>query len=277
MGNITNPLKKQFDEIPELRKLESAEDKRFVEWQKLTGIIIRNAFGANEKEDFEFINFWPSRVAVSGASPLTSQEKKEALVEGLDEAEAFLGALIKGREILGEEENAVREKDTEPESSASYIREEIVKGFRGKKDSFDYKKLVRLLEELNSNFAAGHLYSSSMLVRAVLDHVPPLLGCGSFEEVVSSYVWPSKAEKDFMESLRDYKLDANWVLHKQISGDQDLLEIDDLPQKVRINRLLQECLKVGGTIEPQKKPKSKSSPKPKNIQIKLAGKKSELE
>jgi len=155
------------------------------------------------------------------------------------------------------------------EQSTVYINQEIIEGFIKKKDSFNYKKLVRLLGELNSNYAAGYPYSSSMSVRAVLDHIPPLLGCNSFEEVVNNYTW-SRTDKEYMKRLLDFKDDADDALHRQISKDQDLLEIDNLPNSNRVNRLLQECLKVGGTIKSPKPSLGKLHAKSKDIQIKLA-------
>lgn len=154
------------------------------------------------------------------------------------------------------------------EQSTVYINQEIIEGFIKKQDSFNYKKLIRLLGELNANYAAGYPYSSSMLVRAILDHIPPLLGCNSFEEVVSNYTW-SRTDKEYMSRLLDFKNDADDALHRQISKDQDLLEMENLPNSNRINRLLQECLKVGGTVKPSAFSTSRQPVRPKNIQVKL--------
>lgn len=153
------------------------------------------------------------------------------------------------------------------EQSTIYVNQEIIEGFIKKQDEFNYKKLIRLLGELNANFAAGYPYSSSMLVRAVLDHIPPLLGCTSFEEVADNYPW-SRTDKEYMKRLLDFKNDADDALHRQISKDQDLLEMDNLPSSNRVNRLLQECLSVGGTIK--QVPKAAIKPQAKGIQINLA-------
>lgn len=153
------------------------------------------------------------------------------------------------------------------EESTVYVNQEIIEGFIKKQNGFNYKKLIRLLGELNSNFAAGYPYSSSMLIRAILDHIPPLLGRGSFEEVVDSYPW-SRTDKEYMKRLLDFKNDADDALHRQISKDQDLLEMDNLPNSNRVNRLLQECLKVGGTIK--QTPKITTKPQIKGIQVNLA-------
>jgi hypothetical protein len=152
--------------------------------------------------------------------------------------------------------------------SIDYIKEDIISDFDKKKDRFNYKKLICLLRELNSCYKSKYPYSSLMLVRAVLDHVPPLLGYNLFEEVVNNYAW-SKTDKIYMKSLLDFKNNADDALHRQISSDKDLLGIENLPTSNRLNRLLQECLKVGGTNKPKSLVRVKQQPILKNIQIKL--------
>jgi len=151
----------------------------------------------------------------------------------------------------------------------SYINKDIKKGFLAKRDDFNYKKLIGLLSELNSNYTLGNTYASMMLVRAVLDHVPPLLGYDTFEEIVNNYSW-SRTDKKYMKSLMDFKNEADDALHRPISGDDDFLDIDSLPKRNRVNRLLEECLKVGGTIKPKQYSKINKQVTHSNIKIKLA-------
>jgi hypothetical protein len=78
------------------------------------------------------------------------------------------------------------------------------------------------------------------LLRAVLDHIPPLLNCADFEAVACNYSW-GRTDKRYMRKLLDFKLQADDVLHRQVSAKADLLTIDDMPPRTWINRLLQEC------------------------------------
>jgi hypothetical protein len=130
-------------------------------------------------------------------------------------------------------------------SPTSYVNQEIIEGFIKKRDGFNYKKLIKMLNEINSNHVAGHVYATSMLIRAVLDHIPPLFGCGSFDAVVSNYGW-GKTDRDYMKSLLDFKSEGDDALHRQISGHDDLLDTTSLPVAHRFNRLLQECLTIEG-------------------------------
>ena len=165
-----------------------------------------------------------------------------------------------------------RRRDFGEEKQAKvYVKQEIIEIFINKQDGFDYKKLIRLLGELNSNYAAEYPYSSAALIRAILDHIPPLLGFGSFEEVARNYSW-SRTDKEYMRKLLDFRNEGNDALHRQISQDQDLLEMDSLPNSNRINRLLQECLTNAVSIDKLKQNQqiqSKQQSKPPRLEVKI--------
>jgi len=46
----------------------------------------------------------------------------------------------------------------------------------GRSPDFDFRKLVRLSEEINKAYSEGCYFATAMLTRGLLDHVPP----GSF-------------------------------------------------------------------------------------------------
>lgn len=104
----------------------------------------------------------------------------------------------------------------------------------------DVTKLLRLIDELNDNFARGNAYATHALLRAILDHIPPMLGCASFAAVASNYQW-SRTDKGYIRKLLDFRLQADDALHRQISRKPDLLSLDDMPSRTWVNRLLQEC------------------------------------
>jgi hypothetical protein len=49
-------------------------------------------------------------------------------------------------------------------------------------DRFDYKKLLRLLQELNLVYRSEAYMATAMLIRSITDHVPPLFGVRGFSE-----------------------------------------------------------------------------------------------
>jgi len=123
-----------------------------------------------------------------------------------------------------------------------YIDSQVTAAIKAQQgtDQFDRSKLLRLIDELNDNYARANGYAVHALLRAVLDHIPPLLGYASFPAAVNNYRW-SRTDQAYMRKLLDFKLQADDVLHRQISSKADLLSLDDAPPRAWINRLLQEC------------------------------------
>jgi hypothetical protein len=105
---------------------------------------------------------------------------------------------------------------------------------------FSPAKLTRLISELNDNYAGGNAYAAHALLRALLDHVPPMLGFTDFKAAASSHPW-GRTDRSYARKLADFKLQADDALHRQISASTDLLSMDDMPPRMWVNRILQEC------------------------------------
>jgi hypothetical protein len=56
-----------------------------------------------------------------------------------------------------------------------------------KYQDYDLSKLIRLCEELNSNWKNSNYYSVGLLIRTVINHIPPIFGFQTFEQVVGGY------------------------------------------------------------------------------------------
>jgi len=125
----------------------------------------------------------------------------------------------------------------DPQVSASLAK-------RAEALGLDSGKLVKLVAELNENYSRGNAYAAHALLRAVLDHIPPLLGCADFKAAANNYSW-SRTDRGYARRLLDFKLQADDALHRQISKRTDQLGIDDMPPKVWVNRILQECADTG--------------------------------
>lgn len=103
----------------------------------------------------------------------------------------------------------------------------------------DLTKLLKLISELNENYSRGNGYAAHALLRAILDHIPPIFGFKNFNAVANNYRW-SQTDKAYMRKLDEFKLQANDVMHRQLSRTPDRLSLDDMPPRVWVNRLLEE-------------------------------------
>ncbi|MGS2615112.1 hypothetical protein ACVCAH_11385 [Micromonospora sp. LZ34] len=105
---------------------------------------------------------------------------------------------------------------------------------------WDTTKLVALAEELDACVRAGHVYAAHAVLRALLDHVPPLFGQKRFAAVVSSHPW-GKTDTNYLRRLSTFRDQADDALHRQISKRPDLLMLDNLPPAAAVNALLGGC------------------------------------
>jgi hypothetical protein len=127
-------------------------------------------------------------------------------------------------------------------ATSPYVNEQVVDAIRAKQgqSTFEVTKLLGLIGELNDNFARQNTYAAHALLRAILDHVPPILGCTDFAAVANNYSW-GRTDKRYMKKLADFRDQADDALHRQISQKPDVLDFDDMPTSVYVDRLLQEC------------------------------------
>ena len=69
-------------------------------------------------------------------------------------------------------------------ANSLFLDEGTLRTLRSKaNDRFDLRKLIRFCEELNDSYARGNYLAAVLLIRAVMNHVPPVFDCGTFGEV----------------------------------------------------------------------------------------------
>jgi len=84
-----------------------------------------------------------------------------------------------------------RPRKTALRSSPAYLDPRVTTGIQALSQTraFDHTKLFQLMAELDDNVARGNAYAAHALLRAILDHIPPMLGCTSFTAVANNYPW----------------------------------------------------------------------------------------
>lgn len=123
-----------------------------------------------------------------------------------------------------------------------YVSKDLIDKFSNRNDGFNYSKLLKLFGEINNNFSNNNAYSTAALLRAVIDHIPPLLAKNNFNQVVSNHNW-EKTDKSFMNQLLRFRDIADDSLHRPI-GKKNLSDINmhDIPPKRALEVLLSECI-----------------------------------
>jgi hypothetical protein len=110
--------------------------------------------------------------------------------------------------------------------------------------AFDFAKLVRLCEELESSAQNGNLLAIAALTRALLDHVPPLFGASSFAQVANNY----PGSRSFRDSMLHLENSARRIgdahLHVQIRQRESLPSPTQVNFANDIDVLLAEIIRI---------------------------------
>lgn len=113
------------------------------------------------------------------------------------------------------------------------------------KGAHDTTKLVQLLIELNRAYATNSYYSCLLLVRTIVDHVPPIFGQASFSEVANNYAGGGRSFRESMQHLQNScrKL-ADGSLHTQIRANESVPTAQQVEYRADVDALLGEIIRV---------------------------------
>jgi len=134
-------------------------------------------------------------------------------------------------------------KEIEPKAvmNDSYIHYDRIQELREINSKFDLSKLIRLCEELNSNFENQNYYSVAMNGRAIIDHVPPIFGFKNFDEVSNNY--GSKSIRGSLlhlnESMRNI---GDGILHSHVRKSEALPNSNQVKFSQDLDVLLAEVV-----------------------------------
>jgi hypothetical protein len=112
---------------------------------------------------------------------------------------------------------------------------------------FDFSKLITICEELNLAYTNGMYYSTAMLSRSILDHVPPIFGMEKFKEVANNYQG-SKSFKECMQHLdNSMRKIADSFLHQTIRRVEDQPNENQIDCRRELDLLLGEIIRITKT------------------------------
>jgi hypothetical protein len=126
-----------------------------------------------------------------------------------------------------------------------YIHSSRIDDLRNlKQDSYDMSRLIRMCEELNVCYANQAWLATGMIVRALLDHVPPIFDKQSFAEVADDH----SAGKSFRQRMRHLENSSRKIadsfLHTRIRKHESLPTQAQVNLKNDLDALLQEVVRI---------------------------------
>lgn len=119
--------------------------------------------------------------------------------------------------------------------------------------TWDFTKLVELCRELNVAAANRCHMSTAMLLRSILNHVPPVFGFGNFSEVANNYGSP-KSNKSFKLSMQRLESSlrniADMHLHLPIRANEDVPTAVQVDFAADLDVLLGELIRISAPGNP---------------------------
>jgi len=110
---------------------------------------------------------------------------------------------------------------------------------------FDYRKLIRLCEEINTVYREECYFATAMLTRGLLDHVPPIFGKQFFNDVANGYGGGGKSFKDAMNQLENAaRKIADAHLHQLIRKKESLPTAQQVNFAPQLDALLSEIVRI---------------------------------
>lgn len=151
-------------------------------------------------------------------------------------------------ETSGVTENPGNEKGTAGpgmSSAHSYVDPVRLRELRSvSSKKWDLARLVRMCEELNGAFERDAFITCSMLVRSIVDHIPPIFDCKSFSEVANNYSG-SRSFRGSMQHLdKSLRNHADGNLHTQIRRKESLPTRTQVAFWSDLDKLLEEIIRV---------------------------------
>lgn len=109
---------------------------------------------------------------------------------------------------------------------------------------YDFTRLLATLRELDVAYTTNSFMAIAMLVRAVIDQIPPIFNCRSFNEVVSNYSG-SKSFKKSMEHLnQSLRSVADAHLHEHIRRKESIPTFQQVDFRADLDVLLGEVVRI---------------------------------
>jgi hypothetical protein len=136
-------------------------------------------------------------------------------------------------------------KETIRMSPQPYINPERLEEIRKLKSTrLDFTRLVRMCEELEIAHQNNCTISIAMLIRAILDHIPPVFSLKTFQEIANN-TSISKSFRDAMQYLEQFSRKvADYYLHVPIRKSESLPNPTQVNFSAQLDILLSEIIRI---------------------------------
>lgn len=119
----------------------------------------------------------------------------------------------------------------------------IIKLSNIKSENYDLSKLIKFCHELNDNYSLGNYLSCGMILRSILNHIPPIFKKKDFNEVSSNY--GTQSFKDIIKPLQESSRKiSDSYLHALITKKEILPTKTQISFQPNLDCLLSEIIRI---------------------------------
>ena len=109
--------------------------------------------------------------------------------------------------------------------------------------NFDFSRLIQLCNEINDNYTRENFLSVAMLGRSIINHVPPLFGFDTFNQVANNY--GNKSFKGVMNHLNNTMRGiADSYLHDTMRKKENIPNSNQVNFSQDLDVLLSEVVRI---------------------------------
>lgn len=157
-----------------------------------------------------------------------------------DEMKGFTFELEK----IARKQTAANKADSTGVQTGYYVENSLILSLSAlKSQKYDLIKLVKMCKELNDSYSLGNYLSCGMLIRAILDHVPPIFDKKTFAEVANNY--GTKSFKDIVLPLEESaRKISDSYLHNPIRKKEILPSKTQVSFQPNLDVLLSEVIRI---------------------------------
>ncbi len=143
-----------------------------------------------------------------------------------------------------------RRRATVPHASSTrkpdrYVSDQRIEELRSlAPKQFDLTRLIRLCEEVNAAYDDDSYMAIGMLVRAIIDHVPPVFGSKTFTEAANNYNGPKSLKPSMQRLDVSLRNPADSFLHVQIRSREVLPSFQQVDFRADLDVLLAEVVRI---------------------------------
>ena len=147
---------------------------------------------------------------------------------------------------IDEESDSTSIPDLQSNNKEAYVDKARIQELKQIQSSqFDLCKLIRLCEELNESYANQNYLATAMLVRSIIDHIPPIFNASLFSQVANNYSAGTKSFKEHMQNLESlFRKISDSFLHTHIRAKEVLPNRNQVNFSPSLDCLLSEIIRI---------------------------------